>query len=115
MSRHTRAPRPTPESRPLDPDTSSASTSPHGAVEAPEADSRTAPGVAAAIVSAAPESSLPPAATDASTKATWLTTRADPDLGPAGRLVDLTSAESAAAPDGVLVEPTPDQLALRVR
>lgn len=43
-----------------------------------------------------------------------LTVAPSDEFGPAGRFVDLTAAELAAAPADVLVEPTPEQLALRV-
>ena len=48
-------------------------------------------------------------------KTTWLTTRADETFGAAGRFVDLTAEEKAGAPEDLFVEPTPEQLALRVR
>lgn len=42
-----------------------------------------------------------------------LTTRASDEFGAKGRILDLTAAEIAAAPEGLLADPTPDQLALR--
>lgn len=51
----------------------------------------------------------------AATTTTWLTTRADETYGGAGRFVELTAEELASAPEDLFVEPTPDQLALRVR
>ena len=60
---------------------------------------------------AAPE----PAAPAEAPKTPWLTTEPSEAFGPAGSFVDLTKAESDAAPKGVLVKPTADQLALRVK
>lgn len=48
-------------------------------------------------------------------RSTWLTAVASEAFGPAGHFHDLTAEEAAAAPEGVLVAPTPDQLALRAR
>lgn len=42
-----------------------------------------------------------------------LTTRWSEEHGPQGRILDLTSDQVAAAPEGLLADPTPDQLALR--
>lgn len=47
-------------------------------------------------------------------KTQWLTTAASEAFGPAGHILDLTDAEVAAAPDGLLVAPTPEQLAQRL-
>ncbi len=47
-------------------------------------------------------------------KTAWLTVKPSEEFGPKGRFVDLTDAEHKAAPKGVLVEPTPEQLAQRV-
>lgn len=44
---------------------------------------------------------------------TWLTERPSEEFGPTGRFVDLTEAEVRAAPEGVLVRPTAEQLAQR--
>ena len=65
---------------------------------------------------AAPAASDPPAAPPAAApKTTWLTTRADEAFGAAGRFVDLTQAEHDAAPKGLFVKPSAEQLALRPR
>ena len=45
---------------------------------------------------------------------TYLTTQASDTHGGRGTWHDLTDAQFAAAPEGLLVEPTPDQLALRL-
>lgn len=69
---------------------------------------------AAPAASDAPAS--PPAAPPAEApKSTWLTTRADEGFGAAGRFVDLTQAEHDAAPKGLFVKPSAEQLALRPR
>ena len=36
------------------------------------------------------------------------------DLGPTGAFVDLTKAEADGQPEGLLIAPTPEQLALRI-
>lgn len=54
------------------------------------------------------ETSSPP-------KTAWLTAAASEAFGAAGRFVDLTDDEAKAAPAGLLVAPTAEQLALRVR
>lgn len=43
----------------------------------------------------------------------WLTTRSSQEFGGRGRFVTLTETEAAAAPEGLLVEPTAEQLAQR--
>lgn len=48
-------------------------------------------------------------------KTAWLTAAASEAFGAAGRFVDLTEDEAKAAPAGLLVAPTAEQLALRVR
>lgn len=47
--------------------------------------------------------------------ATWLVNITTDEHGPAGRFVELTEEEARAAPEGVLVKPTREQLALRVQ
>lgn len=47
-------------------------------------------------------------------KTQWLTTAASEGFGPAGHILDLTDDEVAAAPAGLLVAPTPEQLAQRL-
>lgn len=47
-------------------------------------------------------------------KTQWLTTAASEGFGPAGHILDLTEAEVAAAPAGLLVAPTTEQLAQRL-
>ena len=56
----------------------------------------------------------PPAAKDVA-KSTWLVALTTDEHGPAGRFVELTETEAKAAPEGVLVKPTREQLALRVQ
>ena len=48
-------------------------------------------------------------------KSTWLVALTTDEHGPVGRFVELTEAEAKAAPEGVLVKPTREQLALRVQ
>ncbi len=55
-----------------------------------------------------------PAAKDP-VKSTWLVALTTDEHGPAGRFVELTETEAKAAPAGVLVKPTREQLALRVQ
>lgn len=47
-------------------------------------------------------------------KTQWLTTASSDAYGPAGHILDLTDAEAAAAPEGLLIAPTPEQLAQRL-
>lgn len=46
-------------------------------------------------------------------KRAYLTTDYSAKFGPQGRFVDLTEAEFAAEPEGLLIVPTPEQLARR--
>lgn len=59
----------------------------------------------------------PPPASDAAlgaepqNVAPWLTTASSEGFGPAGHILNLTPSEAAAAPEGLLITPTPEQLA----
>lgn len=59
----------------------------------------------------APSPSTPPTVL----KKTYLTAVSTDAFGPAGTFRDLTDDEAAAAPEGVLTEPTADQLAQRLQ
>lgn len=62
----------------------------------------------------------PPPATDLVSEAEpqnatpWLTTAPSAAFGPAGHILNLTPSEAAVAPDGLLIAPTPEQLAQRL-
>lgn len=55
-----------------------------------------------------------PAAKEAP-KSPWLVALTTDEYGPAGRFVELTEEDARSAPDGVLVKPPREQLALRVQ
>lgn len=61
-----------------------------------------------------PPTETPPAAPAAVEKKPYLTAVSTDAFGPAGTFRDLTDDEAAAAPEGVLTEPTADQLAQRL-
>lgn len=47
-------------------------------------------------------------------RSVWLVARTTDEHGPAGSFAELTEDEARLAPEGVLVKPTREQLALRV-
>lgn len=54
-----------------------------------------------------------PLAPAAKGTAAYLTTSTTEEFGPEGKFHDLTRGEYEAAPKGLLVSPTPEQLAMR--
>lgn len=81
----------------------------------PEATKSETPKAAAAPMDDAPKADAgkEEAAAKNPPKTVWLTARSTPELGPKGRFLALTEAEAKAAPKGVLVVPTAEQLACR--
>lgn len=63
---------------------------------------------------APPPASDVASAAEPQTGAPWLTTASSDRFGPAGHIRNLTPSEAAEAPDGLLIAPTPEQLAQRL-